>query len=544
MEIKLILADARNGFFKFMVEDTIEIQVQCKKNMQDELTIIEGNEEQQKYKITGNFREKPSKAKRLAKELTELSEYLRTEESWYDILLMMKRKIEKYELFEEEIKEEAMPETDREMAEELQKNPKFLRIILDLLKNKVVGEEKTALLIYLIGTTAKMNEKVNAQVTGESSAGKTWITKSVLDMFPEDHVYDFTRITKTALDHATEIDWSDRILFIGEAGGVTEALETIKMFTDNISGGSRLLIPEKDERTGHIKSVVKESKGLPVFITTTAKPLEDIELATRLIIVSVDLSEEQTRRILEFQAKKVKEPWKFKIDDEQLKDIKNAWKLLDKDIEVIIPYSEAIAKHFPTHQIRARRDYQKLLWLIKASATLFQKQRYRMVIDDVEYVIADTQDFYNAFILSREALSSTISNLHKTTQDILERIKSNWEPGDKFTIDNIMDKKLTDLSRLQLRTHLNILYDIGILGKDREGVRNVYWLKGKSEAYINTKGIIKDIHNEVKTYCNNNNLDISKLFKINVYDPILDMTVRLDSQLEDDVSDWLDIKEM
>ena len=526
LEVRLITANASDGFFKFMANKDVEIQIKCHVNYEDEITVIENvGEEKVKYVIRGNFREKPSKAKRVAKELAELSTWYKVDDTWYDILLDIKKEIDKYNLFENQETEEEIPEADKEYAEQLQKNPKLLRILLDILKNKIVGEEKTALLIYLIATTAKMNEKVNAQVTGESSAGKTWITKSVLELLPEDHVYDFTRITKTALDHATEIDWSDKILFIGEAGGVVDALETIKMFTDNISGGSRLLIPEKDERTGKIKSVVKESKGLPVFITTTAKPLEDIELSTRLIIVPVDLSEEQTKRILQFQADKTKEPWKYKIDEEQLKDIKNAWKLLDKNVEVIIPYAESLAKHFPTSRIRARRDYLKLIWLIKASATLFQKQRYRIIKDDVEYIVADTQDFYNAYILSKEAMTSTLANLHKTTQELYDKLRNAYEVGDRFTIDDIINKKLVDLSRIQIRRHLNILFDFGILNKERVGVTNEYWLREEEIPTLKLKGIVKDMYKEIEEYA-----------------PLLDMDVRLDTQLEDDVSDWLDEK--
>jgi len=118
----------------------------------------------------------------------------------------------------------------------------------------------------------------------------------------------------------------------------------------------------------------------------------------RLINVPVDLSEEQTNAINQYQVKLASQPWLFEKDIEIYEDYQNAFRLLEGHA-ILIPYAAALIDMVNPRHIKSRRDLNKVLWLIEASALVHQYQRPVLELDDKKYVIATFQDLMNAFLI-------------------------------------------------------------------------------------------------------------------------------------------------
>ena len=445
------------------------------------------NPREEVYKVAGKFREKPRTLIRLAEEITPRIPFDYSELK--EALELIDNYIAKYDLFQSQQTEhpsEEMSEVDRERAMKILEDPELLHQVLKATDWGVVGEEDTRLGLFLILATSKLPKKVNVQITGESSAGKTWVKNRVLRLFPPENVESFSRITSTALDHATDIDWDGKILDIAESEGVMQAIEIIKHYTDDSGGGSRLLIPEKDEKTAAYTSKIKESKGIPVFVTTTAKIISDYEFTNRLINIPVDLSEEQTEGIHAYQKGFAAQPWEYDEDEEWAQDFQNAFRLLEVR-EVVIPYAKALDITNPKI-VRSRRDLNKVIWLIEASALVHQYQRYTLTVNDIRYIIANFQDLLNAMIIYKRGFQRTFDGLHASTVKVkkeLERLgdqlfihEQRDAPYMCFTAIDIVRISQLGWTTKTLYPHLNNLHDIGYLGKLKKGREGFFWVLG------------------------------------------------------------------
>ena len=68
----------------------------------------------------------------------------------------------------------------------------------------LVGEDRAAKLIYLALTTRLLSKPVSVKVTGPSSAGKSYVTSKVLQLFPEDAYYELSSMSEKALVYSEE----------------------------------------------------------------------------------------------------------------------------------------------------------------------------------------------------------------------------------------------------------------------------------------------------------------------------------------------------
>jgi len=222
-------------------------------------------------------------------------------------------------------------------VEALLKDPALLYRVKCELDRFIVGEDKNKLLLFLICASSYTKFPLGAIITGESSSGKSWLMNNVLRFF--DNVEEYTRITPSAPDRLG-VDFTNRILKVEELKGSEQAQATLRVWISE--GKLRLLTTSTDTR----EAEVIETLGVPTFITTCSEVNVDTELLNRVFFLSIDESREQTRKILEFEAK---EYGILGIENE--KDIDPIFKRMFQPLmfidKVIIPYADILAKHFP-----------------------------------------------------------------------------------------------------------------------------------------------------------------------------------------------------
>ena len=201
-------------------------------------------------------------------------------------------------------------------------------------------------------------------------------------------------------------------------------------------------------------------------------------MSARVWILSTDESVEQTKRILEFEARKEKLPSSASIEEEK-EAIRNALKEL-KPVKVLIPYADFI--DFPYNKIRARRDFPKLLALIKVSAYLHQYQKPRIVVDGEEYVIATFADYNIAYILARKVFRPTILGLPEGVLRIYDVCKKLSEGGEEITSRTVTEN--CEYSQKTVQKYLNQLVRARLLLRDESQREYRYTLIGEEDGRL------------------------------------------------------------
>lgn len=329
---------------------------------------------------------------------------------------------------------------------------KLLDDIKDVLDMEIVGEDDIKILIFLLLLSKDFPSKTgkpgwnipgdpmsqNVILSCDSSSGKSWIAKVVLQLFgDEDKDYFIvSRVTKNAMNYYTDINMDGKILFIEELQGLDEHTSQLRVWMSE--GKLSLQTVEKtiNNEGIEINSLVQKSTvGQPVFMTNQAEGAIEDQLNNRSWVLSLDVTETQTGNILDYQDKLTK--GNYKLDLAKKRNIKEALKQL-KPYHFIIPFADRTVMGIPLNDVRSRRDYNKFLTLIKCSAYLHQYQREKYIDEEKnEFIICDIKDYEIARRYSSNVLGATFSGLTNVQIDLINYIKnSSWK--DEFMVSDIM----------------------------------------------------------------------------------------------------------
>ena len=288
----------------------------------------------------------------------------------------------------------AMTEDERVDAMELLSDPDLAeRVVQDLGALGVVGEETNLLVGYLATISRKAERPFGVVVQSSSAAGKSTLADAVCALVPEEDLASYSAVTGQALYYVGAADLAHKVLAVAEEQGASRASYALKLLVTE--GHLSIASTGKDTATGNLRTRSYEVAGpVALMLTTTATDI-DPELANRLVVLGVDEDQAQTRAILAAQRQAA--TLDGLVAQLQRESIvarhRNAQRLIEP-MPVVIPDTDDIA--FPDHATRHRRDHQKLLSLICASALLHQHQRHRDTIEvgkrTVRYVEASPDD--------------------------------------------------------------------------------------------------------------------------------------------------------
>jgi hypothetical protein len=163
--------------------------------------------------------------------------------------------------------------------------------------------------------------------------------------------------------------------------------------------------------TGEQQTKINTVEGpLMVFITTTQVDI-DGETASRFVFISIDESEDMTKKVLAKQRQNhtLQGMLNKLASDEIIKKHHNANRLL-KSLHVFNPYAELLT--FTSKSLKARRDHTKYLNLILAIAYLFQYQKKIRTLDfkdkTIEYINVNLEDIEKANTIAGFVLGRTL----------------------------------------------------------------------------------------------------------------------------------------
>ena len=283
----------------------------------------------------------------------------------------------------------------------------------------IVGEENAIKLIYLALTSRVLDRPISLAIKGTSSAGKSFILKTVLEFFPDSAYLDISSMSDKAPLY-TEESFEHRVIIICEAVGLS---------SDFITYLIRILLSEGQikhmtvESTDHgNQGKILEKKGPTGFITTTTRFQLHPENETRLLSIEISDDRDQTKQIMLRTAKSAMGSEKERPSLDEFIDYQ-VWIEKLGNTNVVIPYAQVLAEGTKPSAVRLRRDFSMLLTIIKTIAILYQHQRE---IDANGYIVATIDDYTLAYELVsgkiNEGAESSVKPIIRETVAVVDKL--------------------------------------------------------------------------------------------------------------------------
>jgi hypothetical protein len=316
----------------------------------------------------------------------------------------------------------AMSAAQSQAALALLRDPALIeRIVQDVERVGLVGEPANALVAYLACVSRKLASPLAVLIQSTSAAGKS----TLLSLVPEEDRVQYSAMTGQSLFYLGETDLKHKILAIAEEEGVRQAAYALKVLQSQ--GELTIASAGKDPATGMLVTQQYRVEG-PVMLCLTTTAIDvDEELVNRCLVLTINESREQTRRIQERQRRaRTLEGLVATSEANAVRELhQNAQRLL-RPLAVVNPYAEQLT--FLDDRTRTRRDHAKYLTLIEAIALVHQHQRAVRTTHaggkPLEYIEVELTDIELANRLAHDVLGRSLDELPPQTRRVLGLIES------------------------------------------------------------------------------------------------------------------------
>ncbi len=334
------------------------------------------------------------------------------------------------ELIRGDEKETSNEMTDQERTEALT----FLQSkdLIDLIQKDFdlcgyIGEETSRLFGYLAQTSRFLKYPLGVLIVSRSGAGKSQLQDMIGKFVPDESLHKYTRISGQSLFYQQDGNLKYSVLSIAEEKGAEDAIYSIRTLQSDQY--LTVAVTTTDPKTGIKRTEEYHVEGPVVIIITTTNPEAlDFETRNRFVILTIDESREQTKRILQKQRERQSLEGLLRSRSEEgvFRKHKNAQRLLRKDIFVINPFFKDLT--YPEDKLLMRREQNKYLTLIETIAFLHQYQREVKKIQtasgEVDYIEVTIDDIALANKLAAEVLGRSLDELSPHTRNLLKSIKA------------------------------------------------------------------------------------------------------------------------
>ncbi|WP_039938841.1 CHC2 zinc finger domain-containing protein [Leptospira noguchii] len=340
---------------------------------------------------------------------------------------------------------------EREEALLYLKDPQLIHHILeDFERMGLVGERTNSLLGYLATLTRRTENPLAVIIQSSSSAGKSTLMDSILDLVPEEEKEKYSAMTGQSLFYMSSKNLKNKVLAISEEEGIERAKYALKI----LQSEKRISIATttKDQLTGKLSTTEYVVEGpVVLFLTTTSVEIDE-ELQNRAVILTVNEEREQTKTILRNQREEetLEGVLKRKKKEGIITFHQNIQRLI-LPLAVVNPYANELK--FPDTRLRMRRDQKKYLTLIRTIALLHQYQREVRIAKDesgkeVAYIEVEKSDIELASILFSRVFGKNLDDLSPHTKKVLREI---YEYVNELCQERSVDKSSIRLTRKEIR---------------------------------------------------------------------------------------------
>jgi DNA primase len=347
---------------------------------------------------------------------------------------------------------------ERTELEGFAKKPKLIKRLNELLNQVgIVGEERNRIFLLLIAISHKMPETLHALIQGSSGSGKTRLLKQISDCMPVESVTKLTRLSDKVLYNFPESYFINRLLCLEDIDGLSEEAEFA--FRELQSNGELNSATSIKLDNGQITSGQKTVKGPIASLACTTRGEIYEDNMSRVFLIAVDESAEQTRRIIEYQNQKAAGEIDSRKETEIKTFVRNFVRVL-APYEVINPFANQIQLPQEAHKIRRLNDlfqsFVKMVTIINQYQRS-QDERKRLItaLEDVETAI---HIMFESIVLKVDELDGSLRQFYEQLKKYLQtQYKSQYQTA-TFTLREI--RQALSLSKTQTFRYANDLVSL------------------------------------------------------------------------------------
>lgn len=279
----------------------------------------------------------------------------------------------------------------------------------------IVGEEQNRLFLLLVALSYKMPAPLHALIQGSSGSGKTRLLKQVSDCIPPEKVTRLTRVSDKVLYNYPERYFMNRLLCLEDIDGLSEEAEFA--FRELQSNGELNSATSIKLDNGQITSGQKTVRGPIASLACTTRGELYEDNMSRVFLIAVDESGEQTRRIIGYQNSKAAGEIDTGREQERKEFIRNLVRSLEP-LEVVNPYAGRLQLPEDAHKIRRLHDL--FLNFVKMVTLLHQYQRRR---DSKGRLVAELSDVESAIGIMFDSIVLKVDELDGSLRQFYEQLK-------------------------------------------------------------------------------------------------------------------------
>ena len=352
-------------------------------------------------------------------------------------------------------------------------------------KNGLVGEDRNIAKVFLAAISKYLpaQYRIHIIVFSQSSAGKTTLLKTVTEPFKE-HVHNYSRFTGAGIDRREE-SFDGKIILYEQLNGFESS--SLKLL---LSEGELTILVADRGADNRIKSVEKRLEGMPVFMTTSTAQIDD-ELLNRVMPLSMDESEEQTKAIIQKQAEN------FTIigsNDSitkwsEIDQIKSCYEKIRPStiFSIAIPFAKNLVSDLPL-PLTIRRDLKRLFKLVQIIAYAkhidAKSDEYQRPIIELSQVkgvskkviVALPEDLHDALWCFGENLAESFYQVFGRAKEVYSALcEFSKEKTDEGATVRDITNNLKGLKQKSVYSYLEMLCNSDLATKDKAGNKNIYF---------------------------------------------------------------------
>jgi hypothetical protein len=283
------------------------------------------------------------------------------------------------------------------------------------------------------------DDQINISFRAESSTGKSYIPLEVAALFPEDRVVKIAYSSPTAFFHDKGV-WNEEkemitinlenkiLIFLDQPHN--QLLERLRPLLSHDQKELVVKITDKREKLG-LRTKNVRIIGYPAVIFCTGRLALDEQEATRLILLSPEVSQEKLREAVHLKILKEADERAFKEyveRDPKRKALKERIKRIAelKVAEIIVPDPDKVFQRFVSSRRilkpRHARDAGRLMALVKVLALL--NYMHRKVEKNGEWITiyASEKDVETAFQLYEQVAEPQELNLSPFVYEVFKQV--------------------------------------------------------------------------------------------------------------------------
>ncbi len=322
----------------------------------------------------------------------------------------------------------------------------------------ITGEDNNRLFLFVIATSHKMPDTLHALIQGSSGSGKTHLLSKIAELMPGERVVKFTRVTENSFYNYDEYFFKGKLICLEDIDGLKE--EALFAWRELISNNQLSSSTSQKDENGNIRSAQRIVRGPMASICATTHGQIYEDNMSRLFIIAVDESSEQTARIMNYQKQKAAGLIDAEKEREASTLLQNLVRML-KPCKVINPFAYQI--HLPEKAHKIRRLNELYLAFVKQVTIINQ---YRRKKDAQGRIITDTEDLKIANEIMFDSIFLKVDELDGSLRQFFEALKTYLEEkpnAQQYEFTQREVRQALHISKTQLHRYLYELISLEYL---------------------------------------------------------------------------------